>query len=94
MEGPVVVYQILLGGEDLLLVAGYLQLYPPRSKRMHQVVELEEMDGVERPPSPPANGRGKLAQMCQYHDNRLSERSIPWKEYSGVNEDEASYQKL
>ena len=94
MEGPVVVYQILLGGEDLLLVAGYLQLYPPRSKKMLRVVELEEMEGVERPSSPPAMGREKLAQMCQYHDNRLSERSVPRKEYSGVSEDEASCRAL
>ena len=61
---------------------------------MLRVVGLEEIEGIERPPSPPGMGREKLAQMCQYRDNRLSERSVPWKEYSGVNEDEASCQRL
>lgn len=94
MEALAVVYQILLGGGVLLLVAGYLRLYPPQSRKVLRTVGLEEMIGIERPPSPPAMGREKLAQGCQYHDNRLSERSVSWKEYSGVNEDEASCQGL
>lgn len=94
MEAPAVVYQILLGGEDLVLIAGYLRLYPPQLRKMLRTAELEEMEGIEHPPSPPAMGREKLAPRCQCHDNRLSERSVPWKEYSGVNEDEASYHIL
>jgi len=94
MEAPAVVYQILLGGKDLLLVPGYLRLYPPQSRAIPRSVELEETEGIERPPCPPAMGREELAQGCQYHDNQLFERSVQWKEYSGVNEDEASCQRL
>jgi len=94
MEAPAVVYQILLGGKDLLFVAGYLRLYPPQSRKIFRSVELEERGGIERPPSPPAMRRAKLAEGCQYHDNQLFERSVQRKEYSGVNEDEASCQRL
>jgi len=61
MEAPAVVYQILLGREDLVLVAGYLRLYPPQARKMLRTVEPEETEGSERSPSPPAMGREKLA---------------------------------
>jgi hypothetical protein len=91
MEAPAGVYQILLGGKDLLLVVGYL---PPQSRKILRSVELEETGGIERPPSPSAMGQEKSAEGCQYHDNQLFERSVQRKEYSGVNEDEASCQRL